>query len=184
VIDGGEATAPRRAKLRQTLGWAGLGVVAPNVMASPVVPATVAADAVARVGGFANVLVSRSLVVEGESTIGPEELARRCVDLDATGERYAEFVERFGRFEDATVADLDDAEAFKLRTLLVASFRRIVLAAPQVPDQLLPADWIGHRARGLTGGLYAAIAAQSERHFGRVVGTELAASPPTDRFTG
>jgi DNA-binding transcriptional regulator PaaX len=143
-------------------------------MASPVVPASAAADAVGRVGGFSNVLVSRSHVVEGAGTLGAEELARRCVDLDEAGERYADFVDRFGRFDAATLGALTDSEAFKLRTLLVASFRRIVLSAPQLPVELLPSDWIGTRARALAGGLYAAVVEGSQRRLADAVGGPIA----------
>ena len=182
VIDGGEATAARRAKLRQTLGWAGLGVVAPNVMASPVVPAAAAAEVVGSVGGFENVLVSRSHVVEGAGTLGAEELARRCVDLDETTERYAQFVERFGRFDRSALAALTEVDSLKLRILLVASFRRIVLSAPQLPAELLPGGWIGDTARALAGSLYASAAAASQRQLTRVLGSDVMSAPPIARF--
>jgi phenylacetic acid degradation operon negative regulatory protein len=163
VIDGTEATAGRRAQLRQELAWAGLGFVAPNVMASPVVPAAAAAQVVAHVGGFSNVLVSRSSVLESDVTLGADELARRVAALDGIATRYASFADRFDRFDDRALVALDDRSAFKLRTLLVAEFRRIALADPQLPAELLPADWIGARARRVAARLYAAVAERSER---------------------
>jgi phenylacetic acid degradation operon negative regulatory protein len=163
VIDGAEATANRRAKLRQELAWAGLGFVAPNVMASPVVPAETAASVVAHVGGLSNVLVSRSRVIESAVTLGADELARRVAALDGIGARYAGFVERFDGFDERALAAVDERLAFKLRTLLVAEFRRIALADPQLPAELLPADWIGDRARGVASRVYAAVAEPSER---------------------
>ena len=95
VIDGSEATARRRAQLRQELAWAGLGSVAPNVMASPIVTAEAAAAVVGHVGGFANVLVSRSSVVEGEGTLGADELAHRVAALEEIAGRYARFIARY-----------------------------------------------------------------------------------------
>ena len=163
VIDGTEATASRRAQLRQELAWAGLGFVAPNVMASPVVPAETAARVVAHVGGFTNVLVSRSSVVESAVTLGADELARRVAALDGIATRYAAFTHRFGRFDEPALVALDDRLAFKLRTLLVAEFRRIALVDPQLPAELLPSDWIGTRARNIAAGVYAAVAERSER---------------------
>ena len=163
VIDGMEATASRRAQLRQELAWAGLGFVAPNVMASPVVPAETAARVVAHVGGFTNVLVSRSSVLESEVTLGADELARRVAALDAIATRYSTFVERFERLDDRARRALDDGLAFKLRMLLVAEFRRIALADPQLPAELLPVNWVGTRARNVAASLYAAVAERSER---------------------
>ena len=165
VIDGTESTAGRRARLRQELAWAGLGVVAPNVMASPVVDAEVAAGVVSRVVGFSNVLVSRSAVVEGAGTLDGEQLARRCAPLDQIGTDYQQFVDRFERFDAGVVAVLDGADAFKLRTLLIAAFRRLVLADPLLPAALLPDDWVGDRARIVAGAVYRLVADQAEAWF-------------------
>jgi phenylacetic acid degradation operon negative regulatory protein len=162
VIDGSEATPGRRAQLRQELAWAGLGSVAPNVMASPIVAPEVAARVVEHVGGFANVLVSRSKIVEAAVTIGADQLAHRVAALDEIGTRYGAFVERFGSVDVEPIARSPE-DSFKLRTLIVAEFRRIALADPQLPPQLLPEDWIGSRARRLAATTYDAVAAPSER---------------------
>ncbi len=162
VIDGSESTARRRAQLRQELAWAGLGVVAPNVMASPIVDAEAAARVVDHVGGFANVLVSRSNVVEGDGTLGADELAHRVAALEEIAARYARFIGRYEDYPSDTLSELAPDLAFKLRTLLVAEFRRIALSDPQLPGPLLPADWIGDRARRLAGEIYAAIAERAD----------------------
>lgn len=164
VIDGTESTTAQRAALRQRLTWAGLGVVAPNVMASPVVPAEEAAGVVEHVGGFRNVLVTRSRVVDGVGTIDEEELARRCAPLDEVARKYDGFADEFGDFDRATIAALSPAEAFKLRLLLVAAYRRIVLVDPLLPESLLPEGWAGARARALAALVYGACSEEAERH--------------------
>ncbi len=150
VIDGAEATAKRRARLRQELAWAGLGTVAPNVMASPMVDADVAAGVVAHVGGFSNVLVSRSSVIEGAGILGADELARRVANLDEIADRYDVFVSRFERFDEPTVSALEPDLAFKLRTLLVAEFRRIALADPPAAGRAAP-ERVGRSPRPRAG---------------------------------
>ena len=164
VVDGAESTAARRATLRQRLTWAGLGVVAPNVMASPVVSPAEAAAVVEQVGGFRNVLVSRSEVFDGAGMISEEQLARRCAPLDEVAANYDEFVDEFRDFDRATIASLSAADAFKLRVLLVAAYRRIVLVDPLLPAALLPDGWAGARARALAAFVYGACADGSERH--------------------
>ena len=164
VIDGAEATAAERARLRQRLTWAGLGVVAPNVMASPVVTAEEAALVVDQSGGFRNVLVSRSQVVDGASTIDEEELARRCAPLDEVAAGYDGFVDAFRDFERSTLDQLDPADAFKLRILLIATYRRIVLVDPLLPESLLPEGWAGSRARALAAFVYGGCVDAAERH--------------------
>ena len=162
------------------MAWAGLGTVAPNVMASPVVPAAVVADVVERVGGFDRVLVSRAEVVEGAGLIGPDELVRRSSELGEIEHRYAEFADRFARFDETTLAQLDPARAAKARILLVATFRRIALADPQLPAPLLPTGWSGRRAREEAARVYAALASRSDAHLAAVIGRPIVTDP--DRF--
>jgi phenylacetic acid degradation operon negative regulatory protein len=181
VVDGNEATPAARAELRQQLTWLGLGTVAPNVMASPVVLPDAVAEIVARVGGFDHVLVSRSRLVDGDGLLGVAALARRSFDLGEVEQRYRDFIDRFAIYDAATLRSLDDALAFKLRTLIVSTFRRIALADPQLPNELLPADWIGKGARSESARLYAAVAAASDRFIERV--THLEVTTPPDRFT-
>jgi phenylacetic acid degradation operon negative regulatory protein len=177
VLDGSEATSARRAELRQELAWAGLGTVAPNVMASPVVPAAAVAEVVERIGGFERVLVSRAEVVRGAGLIGPDELVRRSSELDKIERRYADFADRFERFDDATLTHLDPERAAKARILLVATFRRIALADPQLPASLLPAGWSGRRARDEARRVYAALAVRSDEHLTAVTGRPIVTEP-------
>lgn len=179
VVDGNEATPSQRADLRQQLTWAGFGTVAPNVMASPLVSATAAAEVVARVGGFDHVLVSRSTVVDGAGLLGADTLARRSADLDEVERQYREFTRRFAVYDDEVLRSLDDRLAFKTRTLLVATFRRIALADPQLPAELLSATWAGGEARGQAARVYAAVATASDRHIAKV--TDLVVTTPPSR---
>jgi phenylacetic acid degradation operon negative regulatory protein len=184
VIDGSEATSHRRARLRQELAWAGFGNVGPNVMASPVAGADLAAHIVEHVGGFRNVLVSRSSVVESAATMGADQLAHRVVELDDVAAGYERFVRRFERFDRDTLGSLDPQMAFKLRTLLVATFRRVALADPQLPAALLPEGWIGDRARALAGDVYRAVADSAEQFLVSVAEPPLTpAASRRDRFT-
>lgn len=163
VIDGNEATARDRQRLRQELGWAGFGIVAPNVMASPTSSPETAADAVSHVGGFDRVLITRSTVFEGAGSTSAADLARRTAPLDDAAERYRAFIDQFEPVGAGTALALEPDMAFKLRTMLVASFRRIVLADPLLPAPLLSDDWVGTRARGVAASLYGALADASER---------------------
>lgn len=162
IIDGAESTPALRAALRQELGWAGLGTVAPNVMASPVVEPVEATATIERIGGIEGVLVTRSALVPAVGTMSAEALARRVANLDEVGAEYQAFVDFFGRFDLASLTSLDARSAFKLRTLLVSNYRRIVLADPLLPVELLPADWIGDVARRVVAEVYAGCIEQAE----------------------
>ena len=177
VLDGAEATADRRATLRTELVAAGLGVVAPNVLASPVVSPDVASAVVRRLGGFEQVLVLRSTVVPGPGSADPRTLARRCVDTDELAQRYASLADRFAAFGDTDLRGLDAARATKLRLLVVATFRRLVLADPMLPAELLPTGWPGDRARREAARVYAAVSDRSDRHLSALLDQPVATPP-------
>ena len=179
IIDGTSSTTSDRADLRRRLGWAGFGSIGPNVMASPLVDADAAADIVGDVVP-ATVMISRSRVLDRARLIGPEQLVRRSVDLEAAEAAHGDLLARFGGFDGSVLDDLDDDRSLKLRVLLVSTFRRVALAEPDVPASLLPADWVGHRSRRLAARIYEAIVERSDRAAGRILGAM--PSTPPDRF--
>jgi len=180
VIDGSEATADRRARLRHELAWVGMGAVAPNVMASPVVSASTAAATVQRVGGFEHVLVLRSEVVESAGTLGIDELARRCLAIDDVADRYRSFVDRFGPYRRASLEGLAPADAFKLRVLAVAAFRRLVLGEPSIPIGLRPVGWVGDEARSVVADVYRRVADAAEDFLLATLEPSRPGAEPTD----
>lgn len=183
VIDGSESTAGQRQRLRQELSWAGFGVVAPNVLASPVASAEAAAAVARHVGGFEHLVITRSTVFESDGVSSGSALAERSAPLAEIAGRYREFVERFERFDASTAGGLEPEISFKLRTMLIASFRRIVLADPMLPASLLPPDWAGRRARAVAAALYAAVADASERYLCEVIEPAITDGPgPRCRF--
>lgn len=173
VLDGADSTAERRAMLRQELSALGLGVVAPNVLASPIVASSSVARVVARAGGFEQVLVTRSSVVPGAGLTDPVALARRCLDLEGLEARYEALADRFEAFDDGALAALDGARATKLRLLVVSTFRRLVLADPMLPPELLPAGWAGDRARRAAARVYEAVRDRSDRTLVELLGVPL-----------
>jgi phenylacetic acid degradation operon negative regulatory protein len=177
VLDGAESTAERRAMLRQELVGIGLGVVAPNVLASPIVSQRAVLEVVERVGGFEQVLVMRSTVLPGNGLADPVSVARRCLDLDDLEQRYEVLADRFAMFDDRTLGELDETRASKLRLLVVSTFRRVVLTDPMLPAELLPNDWAGDRARREAARVYRAVSARSDRHLATALGHSVDTAP-------
>ncbi len=56
-----------------------------------------------------------------------------------------------------------------MRTLLLHEYRRVLLRDPNLPEQLLPADWPGRTARDLCRDMYAALLDASEDYLREVV---------------
>jgi len=56
---------------------------------------------------------------------------------------------------------------FLLRVLLMHEYRRILLADPELPAAMLPADWEGYAAQTLTGEIYRELAAPTTQWVNR-----------------
>lgn len=92
-------------------------------------------------------------------------------DLPDIAAAYEEFLAAFQPFcAIPGVASYNDAatpadplEALMLRTLLIHGFRRIVLRDPMLPGDLMPSDWPGETARGVTAILYRAWSESADR---------------------
>jgi len=178
VVDGNVGRPDERAALRRELAWVGMGSVAPNVMASPVVDAAAVAEIVAEVGPPGAVHLSTSTTITGTSLVADVDLARRAVPLDDLAARYGELIGWFEPFTTpSSIAGLTPAQAFVVRTLLIAAYRRIVLVDPLLPDELLPQRWNGEQAFGLVGGVYESLLPATDDYFADVVETAPGTQP-------
>ena len=88
------------------------------------------------------------------------ELAARAWPLDRLAASFHRFNAAFAALPGWT--DPSPIEAMVARTLLVHEYRRLVLAAPALPDALLPVDWPGTAARSLCSDAYRAVLPASE----------------------
>lgn len=91
------------------------------------------------------------LVVSGPGSDLPAPLLSLW-KLDDHAVHYAAFMADWQSF--SAPADLSPADCMAARTLLIHDWRRIVLRDPDLPDALLPADWIGQEARRLVRQVY------------------------------
>ncbi len=178
--------AAERNEIRDELVWRGFGEISANVYAHPEFDAR-ALRAERRSGGLAR-------VVAFDACLG-EEAPQRLVDLgwnlEELGERYQRFVDRFGVvLEELTRRpELEPLDCFLVRTLLIHEYRRLHLRDPQLPAQLLPADWPGVQAAALCRAIYTRVFAASEVHLSgiaaRLQGPLPAAEPSVmQRFGG
>lgn len=178
VVDGGVGEARQRARLRRELELSGLGTIAPNVMASPVASAQTVQEVADHVGLRDALLVTRAETVSAVGFISDADLAERCAPLDLLAERYDEVVGWFTPVADALARGIEPTpqEAFTVRLLLVATYRRVVLADPMLPAVMLPGSWSGGGAYVLVGGIYRRVYGASERWVTEVCET------PSGRF--
>ena len=70
------------------------------------------------------------------------EIVAEAWDVAGLAHRYTAFIREF-----RSVRARDDADAFAAQTRLVHEWRRFAFHDPVLPAELLPADWVGVRAK-------------------------------------
>jgi len=162
-----------RKRVREELEWQGFGALAANTLACPRSDRADVTTTLSELG-----VLDDSIIFE---TRGQEVLASRAMRLqvrdswrlDELGEHYRDFIAQFRPLWQSLSerGALDAQECFLIRLLLIHEYRKLVLRDPQLPDELLPADWEGRAARQLCRNLYRLIALPAESYLGRVLET-------------
>ncbi len=183
----GELGRSAREALRRELLWLGFGALAPNVFAHPSVDRAALDHVLAGLGAADRTVVMTGVAAPGPGARRAHALLRECWDLAGLSAAYQAFVERFEpvRAALAAAAAAADREGgdecgesrFVLRTLMVHEYRRILLRDPDLPAELLPADWAGAEARRLRAEIHRLGAGWLERHVDSVLGAVPAAVP-------
>ena len=166
-----ESLASIRDELRRELEWEGFGIIAPNVFGHPS-PSLLALRETLQglnLEGKVFVMSARSLDVLSGRPLN--ELIAQSWNLLSLARGYREFTTRFAPLLDSgnEVTRLSPAESFVVRTLLIHWFRRVTLCDPQFPGELLPADWLGHRAYDLCRLIYQSIYRTAEDYLRQTV---------------
>jgi len=140
-----------RTELRRELEWEGFGTLAPGIAAHPCADQGADREALAtvldRLGltGSAIVLEARDLM--SFSALESRALIAECWNLEGLAQMYAAFIARFEPLlhllDDLGDSEIDGQTAFVLETLLIHSWRRVVLHDPRFPTDLLPDNWQG-----------------------------------------
>jgi len=140
-----------RHQFRTQLTFEGFGFLSPTIAISPHTNRERAANEILRELGLA---ADATTFVATSGTMTADDAIRAGAwDLDAVADEYAAFIAEFGdEAGDAPsrpVRPAAPADAFGTTLLLVDSWRRFPFTDPELPCQLLPADWIGDRAGDL-----------------------------------
>jgi len=169
-----ETLAPElREALRKELLWEGFADIAPGVMAHPSAHGDSLLDILQGTGTHDKVVVLQAQTLGTLAGRPLKELAEQCWNLAQVAAGYRDFIRRFrgiARVLRGSSA-LDPEQCFVIRALLMHEFRRVQLRDPQLPRQLLPADWPGDPARSLCREIYLLCQQEAEEHLMAVLQT-------------
>jgi phenylacetic acid degradation operon negative regulatory protein len=146
--------------LRSDLRWQGFGQLTAGVLLHP------DPDKAALHQALIDADVMRAAAETATAPAAVRGLVDRCWDLQRLAADYAAFLDTFRPVWQALhqEAHLDPEICFVVRTLLMHSYRRVLLRDPKLPDELLEANWPGASARLLCRNLYRLVQAAAEQH--------------------
>jgi phenylacetic acid degradation operon negative regulatory protein len=148
VIVGMDAIgAAARKRVRAELSWAGFARFGPSTWLRP----ARRDGSLARIAGSLHISDAVTTFEAHDRAEGSlATLRSRTLDVWALGSLasdYQRFIARFGGVAaGVSKVDPDPEQAFVLRTLLIHAYRRVRLRDPQLPRNVLPADWPAARA--------------------------------------
>lgn len=147
-----EELRKERNELRKKLNWLSFGQLAPGTWISP-------HNRENEIVTISNHLDVRDCVTlfHGRTIRADEEIVRQCWDILDLEAGYREFLQRYRPEYEALKSELNsngwDAaspeEYFQRRFWLTFDFQSFPRQDPNLPQRLLPQDWIGYEARQL-----------------------------------
>ena len=155
VIPGRDGSAiSARTELRRELEWAGFGRVAARLFLHPRADAETLAEILARLGLSRDVVTLRARDLADCPSLSVNAFTSECWNLERVAAQYRSFHKRLQPVLPMLKSRPDPQTAFVLQTLLIHSFRRVILHDPRLPPALLPRDWPGHAAYDLCQQIY------------------------------
>jgi phenylacetic acid degradation operon negative regulatory protein len=133
----------QRDRLREGLNFLGFGSLGNGIFVSPHDLRREVRQLIERHDVEQDVTVHHGTL---EWPADPAQVVARAWDLGSLEAPYRAFLLRI-RQELAEAEALDDRQSFRRRFLLTHAFRRFPFSDPDLPDALLPPDWVGTTAK-------------------------------------
>jgi len=174
-----QLTPEKRKQLREELQWQGFAALSPVLLASPRGDHADLAATLQALDADTDCIVFQTRAQDLPATHALHRQVRESWNLDVLGAHYHAFIQAFRPLWQSLNGrrSLAPEDAFLSRILLIHEYRRLLLRDPQLPDELLPADWEGRSARQLCRDLYRMLYAGAEQWLEEVVGVEWGCEP-------
>ena len=164
---------------RKELGWLGFAQLSANVLAHPAPDLADLDFAIKRIGVADQLVVLEGQTIRNEP--GMRNLAHSGWNLSEINKRYGDFLAMFRPVMKAisTAEQIEEKQAFMVRTLLIQEYRKVLLRDPQLPRELLPSDWKGTASYQLCRNLYQATHHEADQYLGVEIETIDGPLPPS-----
>jgi phenylacetic acid degradation operon negative regulatory protein len=170
LLDAGMRASDRQ-HLQRELLWESFGRLSSHVFAHPHVNLRALSEITRTVGVHDQVAVLRAEKLPAWPGAPLQNILHATFDLTRVSAAWTQFITRFAPLE-GDLDELEPAQAFMARTLLIHEYRRVLLRDPNLPRAFLPKAWPGVRARQLCETLYSGLLQASEGFLLEQVQTE------------
>ena len=157
-----------RDRLRLELGWMGYGPLNNATWISPY-------NLTKEVKDLADRLQIREYIqvfqAKHQETIDPKKIVSRCWDLGKIHERYANFIEKYQpKLQDhlrrsQNGENIEPSECFVERFNLIHEYRKLPYLDPDLPQELLPDNWLRPQAAALFEQYHDALTDRANQYF-------------------
>ena len=162
-----------RDRLRLELGWLGYGALSEATWISPY-DLTAEVEELARRIGVQDRIYSFRVRHSGSTR--PADIVARCWDLGLIHQRYATFISEYKpkleRLKERLKhgEEVEPSECFVERFSLIHEYRRLPYYDPDLPQELLPQDWLRPEAAAVFRDYHDLLAEKANRYFDSVFG--------------
>jgi phenylacetic acid degradation operon negative regulatory protein len=168
-----ETMRAARDRLRMELGWMGYGALGEATWISPY-DMSAEVELLARRIAVSEYIYSFRGRHGGETK--PGDIVRRCWDLRKIHQKYASFIEEYRpklaqHLERISKGErIEPSECFVARFILIHEYRRLPYLDPDLPEELLPGDWLRPEAAALFRDYHDLLATMANAYFDSVLG--------------
>jgi len=177
VLDTPPMPASERDRIARHLHWHGFVALSRGLLASPTATLPSLRDLLHLVEPATMVPIGRAELDDPDRLVDAGFFADAFRTED-TEKAYRDFLARYETWLSHDLASATPLDAYGLRTMVVHEFRRIRLRAPDVPSELLPSDWVGHRAYDVAADLYRRLSPPAARALGEILEVDYPATMP------
>lgn len=180
------ATSAHKLLLKKELIWEGFAAIAPTVFAYPGEKNEALHELLQRTRSSKIVTVLSATDAELPNTLPLSTYISTTWPLKVARLSYKKFLSRFESLQALLAAQksIQPEQAFVVRTLLIHDYRRALLTDPNLPNELLGAEWPGGAAYALSQAIYKKIEKAADKQVATILSLEHQDVPPIDkRFT-
>ncbi len=161
-----------RDTLRRELIWMGYGALSGATMISPYDLTGEVTELAERLGVVERIQIFQA---RQQGPVDSKKIVSSCWDLDKIHEMYSVFLDKYQpRYEDwvkkiENNGDVEPGDYFVERFLLIHEYRKLPFYDPDLPEELLPEDWLRPKAAALFQEFHDLLTDEATAYFNSVV---------------